>query len=304
MLTFAPLAASLIASSSRSTAPANFSTSTSLLEEITISEIGASPENLSSTKDGTVYFGSTSKGTIYRALPNQSKAESWIKGSEAGLSNVLGVFADEKSNTLWVCTNMPFGRNATSQPSGQTSLRSFNLKTGAPKGNYPTPGGGLFNDIAISKDGTVYISDTTDARILRLKPGSQSLEVWVSDAQLKGIDGITFLADGALYFNNYFNGNLSRIRLAADGTAGPIMNLETSLKFTRPDGLRTTGGMSMYQVEGTGRLTQITINGDKANATVLGEGFTQATGVTPRSKDILVLIERTKAVVVKSPSAQ
>lgn len=271
------------------------------LAEVGISEPGASPESITSTKDGTVYFGSTAKGTIYRALPKQAQAEPWIKASEAGLTNVLGVLADEKSRTLWVCSNVSSGRNSPAV--GQTALRSFDLKTGAAKGTYPTPGGGLFNDMAIAKDGTVYVSDMSDSRILRLKPKATALDVWVSDPQLRGIDGLTFLADGALYFNNYFNGKFSRVRVQRDGTAGPIVDLETSVKFTRPDGLRTSGAKNMLQIEGSGRLTEITIDGDKATAKVLGEGFTQASALTQHGKEILVLIQRTKAVRVDYPKS-
>jgi len=269
--------------------------------EVTISEPGASPESITSTKDGTVYFGSTAKGTIYRALPYQAQAEPWIKASEVGLTNVLGVLADEKRKTLWVCSNVSSGRNSPAV--GQTALQSFDLKTGAPKGTYPTPGGGLFNDIAVSKDGTVYVSDMSDSRILRLKPKATALDVWVNDPQLRGIDGLTFLADGALYFNNYFNGKFSRIQLQRDGTAGPIVDLETSVKFTRPDALRTSGAKTMLQIEGSGRLTEITIDGDKATAKVLAEGFTQASGLTQHGKEILVLVQRTKAVRTAYPKS-
>ena len=70
--------------------------------EITINDTGALPENLTSSQDGTVFFGSMSKGTIYRAVPGSAQADAWIEGSEVGLESVLGVLADEKSNTLWV----------------------------------------------------------------------------------------------------------------------------------------------------------------------------------------------------------
>src|SRR5213078_1290415 len=94
---------------------------------------------------------------------------------------------------------------------------------------------------AISADGTAYVSETFSGRIIRLRPKAKEVDVWLSDPQLRGIDGLTFLADGALYINNFFNGKLSRIAVKSDGTAGPIVDIETSLPFRQPDGLRTSG---------------------------------------------------------------
>ena len=42
-----------------------------------------------------------------------------------------------------------------------TSVKAFDLKTGALKATYPVPGdGGFCNDIAVAPDGTAYIADT------------------------------------------------------------------------------------------------------------------------------------------------
>ena len=105
---------------------------------MTINDTGVSPENLTSSQDGTVYFGSTAKGTIYRAAPGAAQAEPWILASTTGLTNVLGVLADDKTNTLWVCQNATGGRGGA-PVAGQTALRSFDLKSGAAKGTYPFP---------------------------------------------------------------------------------------------------------------------------------------------------------------------
>src|SRR5688500_16439117 len=79
--------------------------------EITINDTGiVTPENLTSSRDGSIYFGSMTRGTIYRAAPGAPKAEPWILGSAAGLTRVLGVLADDKSNTLWVCQNATGGQ--------------------------------------------------------------------------------------------------------------------------------------------------------------------------------------------------
>jgi len=263
--------------------------------DVTINDTMVMPESVTSSKDGSIFFGSTSKGNIYRATPGAAKAEVWIQASATGLTNVLGVLADDKASMLWVCANPAGGRGTPA--SGQAALRAFDLVSGAPKGTWPFPGGGLCNDIAIAPDGTAYATDTNGRRVLRLKPGGAALDVWASDPQLNGVDGIAIL-NGAVYMNLFFSGKLFRYAVQPDGTAGPLTEIETSMPFTRPDGLRTTVSNKLLQAEGGGRLTEITINDKRGEVRVLGEGFTGATAVTQIGEAAFVLVERLRVVAV------
>jgi sugar lactone lactonase YvrE len=266
--------------------------------EVTINDSAVAPENLTSSQDGTVYFGSTNKGTIYRAAPGAARAQPWILASTTGLTNVLGVLADDKTNTLWVCQNATGGRGGAPVV-GQTALRSFDLRTGAAKGTYPfPPNAGICNDIAVSVDGTAYVSESFRGRIHRLRPGAAALEVWVTDQQLDVIDGLALLADGAVYANNFASGRLFRIPVNANGSAGAVVPIETSIPLGRPDGLRIAGPRTLIQAEGQGRLTELTINGNHADVRVVQDSLPGATGVTLVGNSALVLISRLKAVVV------
>ncbi len=267
--------------------------------EITINDTEVSPENLTSSRDGTVYFGSTAKGTIYRAAPGASLAQPWILASTTGLTNVLGVLADDRSNTLWVCQNSTGGRGGAPVV-GQTALRSFDLKSGAVKGTYPLPApSGICNDIAIGPDGSAYVSESFRGRVHRLRPGVAALEAWFTDAQsINAIDGLAFLADGSLYVNDFFNGKLFRIPVNADGSAGSIVPIDASLPSTRPDGMRAAGPRTLIQAEGQGRLTELMISGNHADVRVVQDGLPGATGVTVVGDTAFVLMTRTKAVAV------
>jgi hypothetical protein len=245
-----------------------------------------------------VYFGSTAKGTIYRAAPGASQAEPWIQASAAGLTNVLGVLADDTSNTLWVCQNNTGGRGGAPVV-GQTALRSFDLKTGAAKGTFPfATNGGVCNDIAVASNGTVYATESFNNRIRRLRPGATALDEWITDPKLTAVDGIALLADGAVYVNTFFSGELFRIPVNTDGSAGAIAKIETSMPLSRPDGLRTVGPQTLIQAEGQGRLAELTIKGDRAEVRVLQEGLKAATGVTIVGNTAFVLVERARAVAV------
>jgi hypothetical protein len=101
-----------------------------------------------------------------------------------------------------------------------------------------------------------------------------------------------------VYVNTFFTGRLFRIPVNPDGSAGGLVPIETSLPLTRPDGLRTVGPRTLIQAEGQGRLTELTIDGNRATVRVLREGLTAATGVTMVGDTALVLVERARAVAV------
>jgi len=248
--------------------------------EITFADGRIFPESLTSTKNGTLYFGSLGLDSVYRAAPTVSKATVWIQPKANGLQTVLGVFADEPAGTLWVCVSAAGGRGGAPLV-GETALKAFSLKDASFKASYAFPGNGLCNDIAVAKDGTVYATDTTGARVLRLKKGASALDVWAADPMLLGAaDGVALLADGSVYVNSVGQGTLLRIPVKADGSAGPITKLETSRPLQSPDGMRSVGSKTMLLVEGAGRLDEVTINGDKAEIKVLKEGLTGPTAVT------------------------
>ncbi len=290
----AAVTCSSCASTARAPAPAR--------TQIALSDTAVSPENLTSSRDGTVYFGSMTKGTIYRAAPGAARAEPWILGSSAGLTRVLGVLADDESNTLWVCQNATTGAGGAPVV-GQPALRAFDLKSGAAKGIYPfPPNSRICNDIAVSADGSAYVSESYGGRVHRLKRGASALDVWASDSVLNVIDGLAFLADGSLYVNNIATGRLFRIPVEADGSAGAIVPIETSMPLGRPDGLRTAGPLTLIQAEQTGRVTELTINGDRAVVRVVQAGLTRPSGVTIVDGDAIVLVEFNRAVLIPRPA--
>jgi sugar lactone lactonase YvrE len=244
------------------------------------------PESMTAAADGSLFFSSIAGGRIFRAAPGATEASEWVKQGTNGLSSVLGVLADDKSGLLYACSD-DFSWAGVMIPTGNTptSLKMFDLKTGAPKGSADLPTSTLLdqkafcNDIAVAADSTVYVTDSLAGHVLRLKPGMTQFEIWAHDARwdVKGfqLDGIAVFPDGSVYANIFEGDGLYRIAVKADGSAGAITKLQTSRPLYHSDGLRAYGANKLLMVEGEtkGYLDLITVTGDSAQVETIKDGF-------------------------------
>jgi sugar lactone lactonase YvrE len=236
------------------------------------------PESITSTADGTLIVGSLGHGNVSRIAPGSAMAEEWIKPGTGGLNGVLGVYADEKSKTLWVCSNNLENKGEA------TSAKAFDLKSGAPKGTYRLPGdGALCNDIAVAADGTAYFTDTRQGTVLMLKPGGKDLEIAAKDPLLAGADGLAFGDKTILYVNNVTTGKLLRLDLGPDGKSKTVIDLKPSRPLDRPDGMRAIGKNRMLLAENSGKMDIVTFEGpslQNAMIKTIKEGLESTPGVT------------------------
>jgi len=255
-------------------------------DDIVIDDRNVFPESLSSTSDGTLYIGSN-LGRIYKARPGQAYAEPWLDPASSGLHEGLrGVLAEETTGTLWVCDD--YGKDS--------ALVRFNLKSGARLASYAFPGGGHCNDIA-PRNGEIYVTDTSNGRILKLAKGADALSEWYRQED-RSLDGLVWTRDGKLYTNTYSTHHLIRIDLNPDGSAGKGVVLETSEPLYQPDGMRLAPDGRLLLVEGRGapgaslkegRLDEVRISGDRADIKVLRSGFELPTAVTAEAGKAWVL---------------
>ena len=240
---------------------------------VIIDDTGVFPESMTATASGDLIIGSSAKGAVYLAKAGEAKAELWIDPKTSGMAALLGVFADDRSRTLYVCSTA-FGA-PPDKADALSALRLFDLNTGAAKASYPMPGGAkaLCNDIAVAEDGTAYISDTIGGQVLVLKKGAAGLTTWVKDARLSFIDGIAIGGDGAVYVNTVSTGHMFRIAMGAGDAPGEITELQPSVKLDGPDGLRSIGGLRFLQAENqVGRISLVTVSGTTATVTPIKEG--------------------------------
>ena len=266
--------------------------------EILIGDAKSQPESMTVAPGGVLIVGSASSPFVYRVKPGSTTAEKFIDATAEGPGTFFfGMLADPATNTLWTCQLTPVPDTKPAQR--HTALRGFDLATGAPRLRWNLPGDNTTcNDMTIGPDKALYISDTGPGRIYRLAPGATSAELFSDSRLLSGIDGLTFL-DGTLYVNSVVFNKLYRVPIVA-GKAGPLEDIWMDAPVKGIDGMRAANGKIFAAENGSGKITAMTVTGDRAHIVVLKDGLKTPTGVEPAG-DTLWFTERGTGKVMSIP---
>lgn len=256
-------------------------------QDILIGDAKSQPESLTVAPGGVLIAGSASTPFIYRVKAGTTTAEKFIDATAEGPGTFFfGMLADPAAKTLWTCQLTPIA--GTTPTKRKTALRSFDLSTGAPKLRWDLPGDSTTcNDMTMGPDKALYFSDTNNAKIYRLPAGASTAELFLENRVLTGIDGLTFL-DGVLYINNVFFNKLYRIPMDASGKAGAPVDIWMDQPVKGIDGMRAANGKIYAAENGSGKVTALTIDGDRAHVTVLKEGLKTPTGVEPAGETLWI----------------
>jgi hypothetical protein len=270
--------------------------------DILIASEQSQPESLTVAPGGVLIVGSASSPFVYKVGKGSNTAEKFVDASAEGPGTFFfGMLADAASNTLWTCQLTPVPDTKPVQR--HTALRGFDLSTGAEKLRWNLPGEtSTCNDFAIGPDKALYITDTANSKIYKLAAGASTAELFIEHPTLRGVDGITFL-NGTLYVNNVISNNLYRIPVDSAGKAGTPVDIWMDQPVKGPDGMRAANGKLIVAENGSGKISVITVNGDKASVMVIKEGLKTPTGVEPAG-DTIWIAERGagKAVSIPMPN--
>lgn len=270
--------------------------------DILIADPKSQPESLTVAPGGVLIVGSASTPFVYKVQPDSPTVQKFIDASAEGPGTFFfGMLADASSNTLWTCQLTPVPN--TNPVQRHTALRGFDLSTGAPKIRWNLPGDNTTcNDFAIGPDKALYITDTATGRIYKLPAGASTAELFLEHRALMGVDGITFL-NGTLYVNNVISNNLYRIPVDAAGKPEQPVDIWMDQPVKGPDGMRAANGKLFLAENGSGKISAITVNGDKATVAVIKEGLKTPTAVEPVG-DTIWIAERGAGKAVSVPMAK
>ncbi|MES2899378.1 MAG: SMP-30/gluconolactonase/LRE family protein [Pseudomonadota bacterium] len=162
-----------------------------------ISDKGFSPEGIAWDEQGKhFYIGSVLQKKVARFT--RAGKESVFAGPESGLQQVLGVAVDGKRRLLYaVSTNA-----LTNSKPLHNAVFAFDLGNGSKVAEYPVPEARQLNDVAISADGDLYVSDSAAGGIYKITASQKpaAVSAFIPAGTLGGSNGLALSADGKTLF--------------------------------------------------------------------------------------------------------
>ncbi|WP_420140793.1 SMP-30/gluconolactonase/LRE family protein [Sphingomonas sp.] len=157
----------------------------------------------------------------------------WIDGTASGLSDPLGLFiAGEK---VYVAD--------------PGMIRIYDRLTGKAAGGIAVPGAQRLNDLAVAKDGTIYVTDSARSdqpgALFRISPSGQVSEWVARNDTLEKPNGIAVMPDGTIVHGG------RGVNLVFRDPSGRILR-ERSLPLGRIDGIvaLADGGLLVASQDG------------------------------------------------------
>ena len=164
----------------------------------TLSEADLIPEGIAwDPGSRRLFVGSLARNKIVAISPD-GRASDFVPSGRDGLRRVLGMKVDASRKSLWVCSAEADSPSPGGKATRASTLFRFDLATGKTLRKIPSPPGGthLFNDIALEKDGGLFLTDSEEGAVYRLRAGRETLEVFQAPGRFFYPNGIALSDDG------------------------------------------------------------------------------------------------------------
>ncbi|MDC3960992.1 SMP-30/gluconolactonase/LRE family protein [Polyangium jinanense] len=176
----------------------------------TLDELDLVPEGIThDPATDTFYVGSIRHRKIV-AVGKDGKARDFVRSAEDDLLSVLGMKVDAARRHLWVATFASKGmKGFSTEMKGMAALFQYDLDKGAllRKIVWKRPGEAhLFNDIALTAAGDVFVTDSEAGSVLALRAGTDTLEEVLPAGSFVYPNGIVLAEGGARLFVAHWRG--------------------------------------------------------------------------------------------------
>ena len=219
-------------------------------------------------KTGEFFFGDPHHRCVWVRTPaakGSRAAEGQVRrftAENAGLWGVFGLVVDEERGVLWAATSaVPAMAGYSAQDEGAAGLAEIDLATGEVRRVIPpVPKRGaryssVLGDLALARDGTVYLPDSGGPMVWRLSPGAGALELVAESAEFLSLQGAVVADDGsALFLADQANGVL---RLDLNSNAVQRLESPPQTTLVGIDGLVRAGNGDLIAIQSRLRPSRV-----------------------------------------------
>lgn len=217
--------------------------SKAFLRPVNTSSIAFKLDEKNLIPEGVAYDNKTKKvfiSSIYKrkikVIDKNGKTSDFIPSGFEDIKGVIGMEVDEKRNELWVCSGVTNQVENFQNLEKQAGIYCFDISTSTLKKKYllKDENNRLLNDLTVHSDGTVYITESLQGQVFRIRPESDSLELFIDSDHYYFANGICLSEDEKQLFVAHFSG-IDCIHL----TSGKVSRIKHSDSITlgRIDGL-------------------------------------------------------------------
>lgn len=227
------------------------------------------PEGIASDGEDILYVGSVGTGEIVKVSiceDEDGEADAFIPADSAGRA-AIGLRLDGGRDMLWVCKSDPVNGAL------QAALEGYSLADGSLVATHAFEGDeiGFCNDITLDDAGNVYMTDSFNARILRVPADAAETdtapELWLEDAEFEvgegefGLNGIAWdAASNTVRVVVSATGRMLEVPINEDGGAGVVNELLAADSLSSPDGMVPYGDRLLVVQNGVGSFNVVSVD--------------------------------------------
>ena len=198
------------------------------------------------------FFAGTGKGELL-AVSQDGKVSTFASGG--GLRQILGIKVDAARRLVWLVSGR-YPEPDGPADAGTGGIRAYNIDTGAAVTTIEVDERPIlhgFNDLALAKDGTVYVTDTNRNAVYRLMPGGKTLELVLQDSRMTFPNGIVMTPDQRTLYVTHVEG-ISTIDVGTRSRR--LLPVPADASVNSIDGLLLHKG-SLYAVQNSPYLDRV-----------------------------------------------
>ena len=217
------------------------------------------PEGIAFDPRTRSFLLSSLKKPLITRIGHDGKQETLVTIVPSEVTTV-GIKVDSARRRLWACSRV------LKQPTAEYSVLAFDLDTGRQTHSFPLDKalkGASCNDLAVDEGGTVYVTDSTNPHIYRVRPDETDAELFATHKKFEGglpglrLNGVAVTADGSYLLAGMFaTGELFRVTIK---TPTEVKQVTLTGSFSMPDGLALLDG-KLYGVT-TSRVHRVSFTG-------------------------------------------